>query len=121
VFGDDLLAQAMARDVKESDDELIIVDGARRMNDLKYLKEVPGFHLIRIDADQKIRYERMIKRNENKGEADTTYEQFLADHQKETEATIPEVMDNAEFSIDNNGNLESLYTQIDKIIEKVKD
>ncbi len=120
-FGEDLLAKAMARDVEKSESPLIIVDGARRLADIKYLSELPGFHLISVDADPEIRYKRMVARNENPGEADKTYEDFLADHQKETEITIPEIMATAEFSLDNNGTLDDLYAQIDKILEKVKD
>lgn len=120
-FGEDLLAKAMARDVSQSDDPLIIVDGARRLVDIKYLQELEGFHLISVDADPKLRYERMIARNENPGEAEKSYQEFLDDHEKETEATIPEIMKAAEFSINNNGSLEELYNQIDKILEKVKD
>jgi dephospho-CoA kinase len=119
-FGEDLLAKALANKVKASERPLIVVDGIRRLADIEYLKIIPGFHLIAIDADSKIRYQRSVLRNENPGDAEKTYEHFLADHQRETEITIPEIMAQAEYTLDNNGSFEELETQIDKIITQIQ-
>lgn len=119
-YGEDLLAKAIAKSVTEAKNDFIVVDGIRRMADIEYLKKVPGFTLIAIDAKPEIRYQRSVSRNENLGDDVKSYYQFLADHQKETEATIPEVMAKANYQINNTGNLEDLYDQIDKIIEKIQ-
>lgn len=119
-YGEDLLAKAIAKNVAEAKDDFIVVDGIRRMADIEYLKKIPGFTLIAIDAKPEIRYQRSVSRNENLGDDVKDYDQFLADHQKETETTIPEVMANANYQIDNTGDLESLYQEIDKIIEKIQ-
>jgi dephospho-CoA kinase len=118
-FGEDLLAKAMAKKVEKSDQELVIIDGARRLSDLIYLKKLPGFHLIAIEATPEIRYQRSVSRNENPGDAEKSYETFLADHEKETEKTIPETMAQAEFKIDNSSSLEELQQQLEEIIKKV--
>lgn len=119
-FGEDLLAKALANKVKNSDALLIVVDGIRRLADIEYLKNIPGFHLIAIDAGPEIRYQRSILRNENPGDIEKTYEHFLADHQCETEITIPEIMAQAEYKLDNNGSFEELEAQIDKIIKQIQ-
>ena len=62
----------------------------------------------------------MVKRGENVGESEKTYEQFIADHQAETELTIPEVMSKADLRINNDGNFEDLYKQIDELVAQIK-
>lgn len=119
-FGSDTLARVIAEDIKNDEHEVVIVEGIRRVDDIIKLKDLPNFHLISLGANPKIRYERMIKRNENVGDAEKTFEQFLADDQKEAEREIPTVMAAAKYKIDNNGVFEELYKQIDKIVSEIK-
>jgi len=119
-FGQDLLAKVIAEDAKNFTADTIVIDGIRRMDDVKYLKEIPGFVLSSIDADPKVRFERLVKRNENVGDDKKTFEEFLADHERETEASIPPVMRIANVHIDNTGTLEELYAQVDKIVEDAR-
>lgn len=115
-FGEDLLAKVIAVDASKLNSDIVIVDGVRRMADIKYLKELSNFYLIKIDVDAKIRFERLKARNENEGDKDKTFEQFLAEENYETEKSIPEVMNFAKISINNSGTLDDLYLQTDKII-----
>jgi len=119
-YGEDILAKAIAKSVSESSDKIIVVDGIRRMADIEYLKKVPGFTLIAIDAKPEIRYTRSVTRNENPGDAEKSYAEFLADHLKETEATISEVMSHSNYQLDNSADLDSLYLEIDKTIQKIQ-
>lgn len=118
-FGNDLLAKAIAKKALEANNNLIIIDGARRLDDLKYLRENKKFYLIAIEAETKIRYERSLTRNENPGDKEKSYETFLEDHKRETEITIPETMASADFKIDNNGDFPALYEQIDNLMKKL--
>ena len=115
-LGQDLLAKVVANDTKTSQKEIVVVDGIRRWQDIKYLKKMDNFILVSLKVDPKIRYERLVARGENEGDKEKTYEEFLEDHKKETEITIPEIMESADRVINNNGNLEELYKQIDKLI-----
>ncbi len=118
-FGNDLLAKTIAKKAKEIDNNLVIIDGARRIDDLIYLKENKNFQLIAIEADTKIRYERSLLRAENPGDAQKSYQDFLKDEKKETEITIPETMASANFKIDNNQDFKHLYQQIDNILQEL--
>ncbi|MBA4319947.1 MAG: hypothetical protein C0412_16225 [Flavobacterium sp.] len=118
-FGEDLLAKVIAIDASKLDSKIVVIDGVRRMADIKYLKELPNFYLIKVDADPKIRYERMKVRNENAGDKDKTFKQFIEDQNSEAEKEIPMVMDYAKISINNNGTPEELYFQTDKIIGEI--
>lgn len=118
-YGQDLLAKVIAHDANTLDSDIVVVDGVRRLDDIEHLSALPHFKLVRIDADSKVRYDRMKLRNENVGDAEKTYGEFMEDHERETEATIPEVMEKAKYSLNNDGSLEDLYKQIDSIVEKL--
>ncbi|EKE07683.1 MAG: hypothetical protein ACD_18C00009G0003 [uncultured bacterium] len=117
-FGEDILAKTMACDVEKDEHEIISISNVRRPADIKYLKEIPGFILVKIFADPKIRYERLVGRGDKADDNSKTYEQFLEDHKRSTEVTIEEVANQAEEVIDNNGSLEDLYKQVAEIIKK---
>ncbi len=118
-FGEDVLARAIAEDVKKDKHRVVVVDGIRRLVDIKYLKKLPDFKLIKIVVDPKIRYERLIKRNENAGDNKKTFKQFLADQQREAEAQVPAVMKKADLAIDNNGTWKEFYAQIEMMMKKL--
>lgn len=117
-FGNDLLAKEMAKRIKISNNNLIIIDGIRRMDDILYLKDLDGFQMIAIEANPKLRYERSILRNENPGDDKKSFEQFQDDHKKETELSIPETMKQANYTINNESSLDDFYSEIDKIMKQ---
>ena len=121
VFGEDLLAKIITADVENDSHEIIVIDGIRRQEDILYLKSLPNFYLVSVKAEAKTRYERLTKRQENTDDGTKTYEQFLADGQKETELKIPEVMALADYELDNNGDLKNLYRQIEEMIIKLEE
>jgi dephospho-CoA kinase len=115
-FGQDILSKVMADDITNDKNKLIVFDGIRRVPELNIFKKIPGFILIRIVGDQKIRYKRFIKRNENPGDNKKTYKQFLKDLKGVSDYEIPEVMKRADLEINNDGSLENLYKQVDQIV-----
>jgi dephospho-CoA kinase len=117
-FGQDIMSKVIAKDVQEDEGQLVVVDGIRRPTDISYLKELPGFHLVYVTADPKIRYERMKLRNENPGDAEKSFEQFLTDEQAEADKLIKELGAQAEDTIHNDGDYEELYTQIEMLLKK---
>lgn len=119
-FGDDLLAHAMAEDIKNDTQPFMVIDGIRRLADIKFLKTIPGFKLIRIVANEKLRHERVISRNENVGDDKKTFADFLKDQQQETEIQIPEVMTAADYEIVNEDTLAALDKEVDNIIDDIK-
>ena len=115
-FGEELLARVMAEDVKKAVDEVIIIDGVRRLADIKYLREIPQFKLAYLEADMQKRYERITKRGENSDDAKKTFEDFKKAHADESELQIRDLKNRADFLIDNNGSYEDLYGQVDEIL-----
>lgn len=115
-FSQDLFSKVVAKDVENAKDKIIVIDGVRRQSDIVHLKKIPGFQLIYVDADEKLRYERLKQREENKGDATKTFEQFQKEDQAETENQIRSLKDIADKIIDNNGTLENLQKQVDDLI-----
>lgn len=119
-FGEDLLSKILAEDVRNADAKIIITEGIRRPSDIEYLKNVPGFKIIAVKTDPRIRFERLTQRSENVDDKNKTWEEFQKDGLQEAELQIKAVMDQADFTLDNNGSAEDLYVQIDTLMEKLK-
>jgi len=119
-FGEDILAKVMTADAVKDSHELVVIDGVRRLADIRYLNELPGFYLISLNTDQKTRFARVQSRQENAGDANKTYEAFLAEEAHEAEQEIPTVMATAKYQVDNNGTLADLQQKIDAIIEEIE-
>jgi len=119
-FGQDLMSKVIAEDVKNDSGEIVAVEGIRRPTDISYLEKMPGFNLIYITANPEIRWERLVKRAENPGDAEKTYEQFLQDERAEADRLIKELGRRAKFTINNNGDWQEFYDQIEKILNQLK-
>jgi dephospho-CoA kinase len=116
-FGQDLLAKVVAEDVKNSDADVIVIDGVRRFEDIKYLKELPEFSLVYMSVDFDTRYERITKRRENADDATKTKEEFKADNEAEAEREIPELEAHAGVVVDNMGDMDTLYKRLDALVK----
>ncbi|MFA6790482.1 MAG: AAA family ATPase [Parcubacteria group bacterium] len=116
-FDDNILSMVIYKDVESDENDLIVIDGVRRVPDIEFLKTLPGFRLAYIDADIEKRYERIIKRGENSDDNSKTFEEFKKDHQREAELQIKDLKNRADVIVDNNGSFEDLYKQLDEIIK----
>lgn len=111
-FGEDVLSYAIANEALHAPQDVVILDGIRRVEDIVGLEPLPLFKLVAIDADPKLRYERMKNRGEKASEKNFTWEQFLAEEQLPTEVTIPFVMKRATKTLTNNGSREEFETTV---------
>lgn len=118
-FGEDILSYVLEKDAILAPEEVIVVDGIRRAEDITAMEPSPYFKLIAIDANPKLRFERMKKRGEKAGEADMTWEQFLAEEQRETEVTIPMVMARAAVTVSNDGTREAFEQRIRALMKEL--
>lgn len=119
-FSQDILAKVVSYDANQSSAELVLVDGVRRPQDIEYLKALPNFYLLSINAEQTLRWQRLKLRRQNQDDQEKTLEQFKIEDEAESESLIDEVAKSADYQLDNNGNLENLYQQLDAIINKIK-
>lgn len=120
VFGEDILARAMADDAKKTHSDIVAVDGVRRLGDIEHLKKLKGFHLIYLEADIEKCHARLSIRGENVDDNGKTFEEFKKDRAREAERQIVELKAFADVVIDNNGTLDELHDKIDKFINNTK-
>lgn len=118
-FGQDIILRAIKRDVAADPCQFIILEGMRRYGDFLAFKELPNFHLIAVVAEQRRRYERLVKRHQNPDDTNKTWEQFQLDEQGEAEQDIPKAIAEAEYVIDNNDGLAALYRQAENIYQQL--
>lgn len=119
-FGSDVLARAMRERAADDANAIVVVDGVRRMDDIKYLRELSGFHIVYVTAYQRLRYERSVARNEKADESELTFDEFAHEEATaSTEITIPGVAAQAEIKIENNGTKEELFEKIGALVAKI--
>lgn len=116
--GEDYLAKLFL----EQAGELGIVSGIRQLKQIEYLKTNSDFTMIAVTADGALRFARVQARG-------TVLElptlvAFLAHEEHEnTDPQSPmrlfECMKQADYTIKNDGDLESLYKKVDEVLEKL--
>lgn len=117
-FGEDVLAKSMYHDVQNDSHDIVVIDGVRRIEDIVYLRELPEFKLVFINADMQTCYERSVKRGENAGDTTKTFEEFKRDHEADADARIVDMKNYADHVIENDGTYQELYAQVDEVIKQ---
>lgn len=103
---------------KASDYKGLVISSLRNPGEAEYIHKLGGT-LIWVDADPKIRYERVKKRRRS-AEDEKTYEEFLSEEQEEMTSTgdtaalaIGEVKKLCDIFVENNSdNLEALKSDV---------
>lgn len=101
-----------------------IIESIRTPGEVTSLQEKGKFYLFAVDADPKIRYERIQQR---KSETDhVTYETFIANEEREMTSDDPnkqnlkKCIDMADFVFENDGSLQSLYKQVEDVLIQIE-
>lgn len=115
-YGEDIFAKSMLHDVEGDSGDIVVVDGVRRIEDIGFLRELSHFKLIFIEADMRVRYERLTGRRENSDDQVKTFEEFKREHEADSELQIRELKNYADYVVDNNGSYLDLYHAIDAIV-----
>ncbi|OGE17693.1 hypothetical protein A2769_01435 [Candidatus Daviesbacteria bacterium RIFCSPHIGHO2_01_FULL_37_27] len=113
-YGDNVLADAVYQRILERDENIIILDGARRESDLAMIKKFPNNIFIYITAEPEIRWKRLLLRGQKTGEKEKTWEQFLEEEKAESELEISKIGASADFKIVNNGTMEEYRKQVEE-------
>ena len=100
-----------------------VIESIRTPGETESLRSKGHFYLIAVDADQKIRYERILLR---KSETDhISRETFLENEEREMNTTDPnkqnlkKCIEMADFILLNNGTKEDLVIQLEKVLDQV--
>ena len=100
--------------------EKAILEAIHSVGEVEYLKE-RGAIILGVAADLETRYKRISARGTSKD--NVTFEEFkkIATHEEEGggQHNIRAVLKLADYTITNNGTLEELHAQVDKILEQI--
>jgi len=98
-----------------------VIESIRSVGEVEALRKKDNFYLLAIDADPKIRYERIVKRN---SETDSvSYSEFLANEQREMNAADPNkqnlnrCIEMADYRLYNNLSVNELYEGVKEFIK----
>ena len=104
----------------EADGSNAVIESVRTPGEVESLRKNEHFLLFAVDADPKIRYERIVDRN---SETDhVTFETFLENERREMSSTDPNhqnigrCMEMADYVFQNNGDFEDLYRQVEEAL-----
>lgn len=97
-----------------------IIESVRTPGEVESLRHNEHFLLFAVDADPKVRYERIVGRA---SETDhISFETFIENEQREMSSTDPNhqnigrCMQMADFVFNNDGDFEALYKQVEKVL-----
>lgn len=115
----DQLYEIAAREGKNA-----VIESIRTPGEISSLRGKASFTLFAVDADQRVRYDRIAIRG---SETDSvSFETFVMNEQREMSSTDPnkqnlgECIRQADYVFNNNGSIEDLYKQVEKVLEEMK-
>ncbi|MBW6497541.1 MAG: AAA family ATPase [Bacteroidales bacterium] len=100
-----------------------IIESIRTPGEITALRSKPGFVLLAVDADPRIRFNRIRKR---RSETDNvSFDTFISSETREMHSDDPnkqnlaECIRQADFTIQNNGSLEELHEKTEAFLQSI--
>jgi dephospho-CoA kinase len=100
-----------------------VIESIRTPGEITSLRAKGNFYLFAVDADPKVRFERIKQRKSSTDNID--FDTFLANEKREMTASDPnkqnlsKCISEADFVFDNNGDMEALYQQVEQVLNKL--
>ncbi|MHA1145559.1 MAG: AAA family ATPase [Candidatus Helarchaeota archaeon] len=114
-LGWDIVAKKCVEKIKNIEADILIIDGVRNPEEIEYFKNnLEKFKVIYVKASPETRFQRLRAR----GRVDDpfTFDDFKKRDERELSFGIKKIMDQADYTIDNEHDREHLKAQILKII-----
>ena len=100
-----------------------IIESIRTVGEVTTLNSKGNFYLFAVDADQQLRYSRIVERASETDKIN--FETFVDNENREMNSTDPNkqnlaaCMKLADFKFINNGSFDDLYRQVDEVLEEI--
>ena len=117
------IAEELYRTAKESGKDCII-ESIRTIGEVKALQAKGNFNLFAVDADQRLRYQRIVERASETDKI--SFETFVENENREMNTSDPNKQNIAacirlaDYKFSNNGTLNELYRQVDEVLERIQ-
>ena len=116
-FGEGVLSRAVHARMQASMAHVIIFNGVRWATDVSVVRSFERNMLVYITAEPELRFGRLTARFEKPGEHGMNYTQFQQEEQALTERMIPEIGKTADYTIHNNGSMDSFMGDVKKFCD----
>jgi dephospho-CoA kinase len=116
-FGKEILWEAIKKKIESVKEGIVLLNGIRFLEEYEGIKKLGG-KIIYINAESKLRWERVRMRGEKKDD-DVPYEKFLEMEKAATEVLIAQIGQKADMAIGNNSSVEDFYVKIKEALEKI--
>ena len=116
------IALQLFEQAKESGKNCVI-ESLRTTGEVEALKSKGKFYLFAVDADSKIRYDRIVLRKSETD--DISYDTFVENEQRELSSNDPNKQNlsacikMADYIFYNNGSLEELYKKLQEVLNDI--
>ncbi len=100
-----------------------VIESVRTPGEIAFLRKQPEFYLFAVDADPKLRFQRIKKRGSATDHID--FETFLANEKREMSTSDPnkqnlgKCIELADYVFHNDGSIEELFEQVEKVLKKI--
>lgn len=117
------IAEELYREAKESGKDCI-VESIRTVGEVNALHAKGNFNLFAVDAEQKLRYTRIVERASETDKI--SFETFVENENREMNSSDPNkqnlsaCMLLADFRFVNDGSFDELYKELDEVLTKIK-
>lgn len=115
-YGQDILSNVAKKAIDSSHRRVVVIDGARRVSDLEGIASDENFRLLYIDADLRTRYDRVVRRAQNRGDSEKSFEDFCNEENGEAESATKGLKENAHTVINNDIGESEFYAAIDAFV-----
>jgi dephospho-CoA kinase len=100
-----------------------VIESIRTIGEIESLRKKSNFVLLAVDANNKLRYQRIAKRKS--ATDNVTFETFLANEKREMTSVNPnnqnllKCIELADYILNNDGNIDDLHVEIEKILKNI--
>ena len=116
-YGPEVIAEKCVELIKNKEDNVIIIDGLRSTAELEVFKRIWKCSVIAIIASKEVRFQRISKRE--RIDDTKTLDDLNERDQREIKFGLEEVIENAEYKIDNNSSIEESIKNARKLVRKI--
>ncbi len=116
-FGKDIIAKRVAEMIDGIKSDVVCVDGVRNIEEIYTLNGAGVVKIITIDAPIGVRFKRQLARKDDRDP--TNKEEFELRDDKSREFGMEKVIAIADYKITNDGTINELKTNVDRILADI--
>jgi dephospho-CoA kinase len=115
--GNQIVAQKCIELIKSLKDPTVLVDGIRSMDELRLFRKHWNFPIIAIICDEDVRHKRLSDRG--RSDDSLNVNDIIERDRREVNFGLTEVIDQADYKVQNNSDIKYLKKSIRESIENI--